>query len=38
VPCANARDGNRTATAKLKTAFDAPRMVVLLEDGVRSKR
>ena len=30
VPCANARDGSRTAAIRIKTAFDAPRMVALL--------
>jgi hypothetical protein len=28
VPCAKAREGSRTAAVRIKTAFNAPRMVV----------
>src|SRR5437870_9642644 len=36
VPCANAADGSRRAAIRIKMAFDAQRMVVLLQYGVGS--
>jgi hypothetical protein len=37
VPCAKAADGSRKATVRIKTAFDAQRMVISFSQyGVRS--
>src|SRR5688500_3228927 len=37
VPCANVRDGRGTAAIRIKMVFEAPRIVGLLEERVRSK-